>query len=169
MPTELRVERVERRLSVDEVSDAEWLRTQTETGDDGQLRIVSSWRYSDDDVAKYGAAQVSQWIMEDHRRLGGFGRDWSFFHLEALAVVGVYAGDRRIGEVEVRSMGVGGIESDAPKEHLDDLSAAELSELRDELLGYGLTMPADKTIPYSVENSLLDAWHRVEENVRCPA
>lgn len=169
MQTELRVERVERRLSLDEVSDASWLRTQTETTDDGQLRIIESCRYDDQDVAQYGAAQVSQWIMEDHRRLAGLGRDWWFVHLEAVALVGVYAADKRIGEIEVRSMGVGGIESDASKQHYDDLSAEELSELRDELLGYGLTMPGDETIPYCVENWILQAWHRDEESMRCPA
>lgn len=170
MQTELRVERVERRLSLDEISDAEWLRTETGTDDDGQLRIVRSWRYTDEDVAKYGAAQVSQWIMEDHRRLAGFGRNWWFACVQAVAVVGVYAVDRRVGEVEVGSMGVGGVESDAPKDHYDELSAEELSELRDELLGYGLTTPEDADIPYACSESwIVQSWQCGEERDRCTA
>lgn len=148
MTVELRVERVERRISMDEVSDAEWLRTQTMTDDDGQLQIAHSWRYGDGDIATYGAAQVSQWIFEDHRRLADLGRGWWFVYLEAVAVVGVHAGDKRIGEIEVRSLGIGGVESDASRDHYDGLAAEELSQLRDELQGYGLTIPADDDIPY---------------------
>jgi len=157
-------------LFLDEVSNAEWLRTQTETGDDGQLHIIESCRYSDADVARYGAAQVSQWIMEDHRRLAGFGRDWWFVHLEAVAIVAVFAEDKRIGEVAVRSMGIGGVESDAPQEHYDELSAEELSELRDELLGYGLTMPDDLGIPYVCQEIwIVQSWQCGEEDSRCTA
>ncbi|MEN6547897.1 MAG: hypothetical protein ABFE07_17815 [Armatimonadia bacterium] len=170
MQVELRVERVERRLSLDDISDAEWLRTESATTDDGRLHIVKSWRYSDEDIAKYGAAQVSAWIVEDHRRLAEFGRDWWFVHLEAVAVVGVYAGETRIGEVEVRSLGIGGVESDADRSHFDDLSAEELSQLRDELQGYGLAMPADDDIPYVCSESwLVTEWQCGREGLRCPA
>lgn len=170
MTVELRVERVERRISMDEVSDAEWLRTQTVTDDDGQLHIVYSWRYGDADVAKYGPERVSQWIMDDHRRLAAFGRTWWFVHLEAVAVVGVFAGGKRIGEMEVRSLGIGGVESDASRDHYDDLAAEELSQLRDELQGYGLTMPADDDIPYvCTEIGLVTGWDGGREGLRCPA
>jgi len=170
MTVELRVERVERRISMDEISDAEWLRTQTVTDDDGQLHIVHSWRYGDGDVAKYGPERVSQWIMGDHRRLADFGRGWWFVHLEAVATVGVFAGDKRIGEVEVRSLGIGGVESDASRDHYDDLAAEELSQLRDELQGYGLTMPDDHDIAYvCTEVGLVTGWDCGREGLRCPA
>lgn len=170
MTVDLKVERVERRISPDEISDAEWLRTQTVTDGDGQLQIAHSWRYSNADVARYGATQVSQWIMDDHRRLADLGRGWWFVHLEAVAVVGVFAGDKRTGEVEVRSLGIGGVESDASRDHYDDLAAEELSRLRDELQGYGLTMPADDDIPYvCTETGLVTGWDCGREGLRCPA
>lgn len=170
MQVELRVERVERRISPDEVSDAEWLRTETATTDDGRLHVIHSWRYGNADVAKYGPERVSQWIMDDHRRLAAFGRIWWFVHLEAVATVGVYAGNQCIGEVEVSSMGIGGIESDASRDHYDDLAAEELSQLRDELQQYDLTMPDDDDIPYVCsELGLVTAWDGGREGLQCPA
>jgi hypothetical protein len=141
MQAELRVERIERRLSPDEVSDADWLRTETDTTADGQLRIVESCRYSDDDVAVYGGEQVQAWIDADHRRREGLQRDWWFLDAAAVAVIGVHTGDERIGEIEVASSHLGGIESDAPVDHLLDVTADLFAELKDELRRVGLTVP----------------------------
>lgn len=148
MQAELSVERIERRLSLDEVSDADWLRTETETTEDGQLLIVKSCRLSNGDVAKYGHEQVQAWIDEDQRRYQRLGDEWWLLNAQAVAVVAVMAGTERLGAIEISSGSVGGIESDAPREYYDELSGELVSELKEQLLEQGLSIPDDVAMIY---------------------
>ena len=138
MQARLVVERIERRISVDTVSDAEWLRTEAETTDEGGLRILDSVRYSDDDVREHGAAQVREWIAEDHRRYRGFQEgEWWFLDVCAVAVIGVHLDEDRIGQVGLGSVAVGGIGSDTSREYLDEMTGILVTEVKDELTARG--------------------------------
>lgn len=147
MQAELTVERVERRLSLDEVSDGEWLRTEAETDEDGQLRIVESCRYSDEDVVTYGAEQVQRWIEEDMRRYDTFGDSWWFVDALAVAVIGVRVGEAQIGTFEVASGCIGGVESDAPLSYYGEVTDELVAELREQLQAQGLSIPEDLDTP----------------------
>lgn len=148
MAATLQLERIERRLSTDEVSDAEWLRTETDADDDGQPHIVSSWRYGDNDIATYGASQVEAWIAEDHSRYQAFGDSWWFVDAQAVAVIGVHVGEEKLGTVELTSACVGGIESDAPVGYYDELTGELIEELKEQLMAQGLLVPDGVEAPY---------------------
>lgn len=127
---------IERRVSSDPFSDAEWLRT-TLRG----RHIVQSQRYSDSDIAKYGLKQVKQWIAEDHRRLAGLDRgEWGFVDLQLVAIGNLTVGQRDLGRVEVLHSCVGGIESDCG-EYLEELTSELAEEMVHELqdLGFSAT------------------------------
>lgn len=148
MQATLQLERIERRLSPDEISDADWLRTETETTEDGQFRIVKSCRYSEDDVDKYGAAQVREWVAEDQRRYKGLGDDWWFIDAQTVAIIAVEVGEEQLGTFEISSGCVGGVESDAPREYLGELTDELIAELREQLQAQGLSIPEDLETPY---------------------
>ena len=158
MHATLIVERIERRISIDMISDAEWLRTQTDIVD-GELRIVDSMRYSDEDIAQYGAVQVQTWIAEDHRRYRRFVEGyWWFVDAQAVAVIGVHLDGERIGRVRCSSMIVGGIESDADRAYLDELTDILITEVREELIARGFTELDRIETPYvSSESSVAEA------------
>ena len=83
MNATLTVERIERRLSIDMTSDAEWLRTETQTFG-GELQIVDSMRYSDETSPSMEPEQVQAWIAEDHRRYTDFQNgEWWFRSAQA--------------------------------------------------------------------------------------
>jgi len=147
MTATLQLERIERRLSIDEVSDAEWLRTET-GADDGQLHIVSSWRYGDSDIARYGAARVREWIAEDHSRYHSFGDSWGFVDAQAVAVIGVHVRDEKLGTLELSSACVGGIESDAPVDYYDELTDELIEDLKQQLAEQGLPVHDRVDTPY---------------------
>lgn len=148
MTATLQLERIERRLYMDEVSDAEWLRTQTDAGDDGQLHIVSSLRYGDNDIATYGAAQVREWIAEDHGQHQSFGDSWGFVDAQAVAVIGVHVGEEKLGTFELSSACVGGTESDTPVEYYDELTDELAEDLKKQLTEQGLLVPERVEAPY---------------------
>jgi glycerol-3-phosphate cytidylyltransferase-like family protein len=148
MQAELTIERIERRLSLDEISDAEWLDTTAETDDEGRLRIVTSCRYSDEDVVQYGAETVTAWIHEDRRRYQAFGQDWWFVNAQAVAVLGVTVKDERIGTVEVASGCLGGAESDAPPSYYGEITDELVAELTAQLKAQGLNIPEDVDTPF---------------------
>ncbi len=148
MNATLTVERIERRLSIDMTSDAEWLRTETQTFG-GELRIVDSMRYSDEDVAQYGPEQVQAWIAEDHRRYTDFQNgEWWFLDAQAFAIIGVDLAGERVGRIRSSSMIVGGIESDADRAYLDELTDALITEVREELAARGFTDLDQIETPY---------------------
>ena len=129
---------IERRISPDPVSDAEWLRTKLQGN-----HIVQSQRYSDGDIAKYGLKQVKQWIAEDHRRLAGLDRgEWEFMDLELSAVATLTVGQQDLGQVKVLHSCVGGIESDCG-EYLDELTRELADEMLHELhdMGFAANTP----------------------------
>ena len=147
------LERIERRLCVDTISDCDWLRTTADAAE-GHLRILASMRYSEEDVHRYGAAQVREWIAEDQRRHEAFQEgEWLYLDICATAIIGVHLGEERIGQIGYCSMTVGGIESDSPREHLDEMTEVLVTEVKEELAARGFVIPADMPTPYVLSES----------------
>jgi hypothetical protein len=135
MNASVHLKHLERRISLDPISDANWLRTKLESG-----HIVESMRFTDADIAKYGLEQVKAWIEEDHRRLRGFeDGDWWFVDLQVVAVLAVMLDDRELGQIDVLSACVGGIESDCPQCHISELTQDLVGELKTGLRELGFT------------------------------
>jgi hypothetical protein len=153
MQATLIVERIERHLAVDPVSDAEWLRTRTDTAE-GRLRILESMRYTDADVRKYGEAQLRTWIGDDHRRYEEFQRgNWWFVDAQVVAIIGVQLGEGRFGQVRFGSTLIGGIESDATRGYLDEMTDILVTEVKGELAARGFTGLDDLETPYVLSES----------------
>ena len=155
----LRIERLERRLSPDLTSDAEWLRTDARTVCEGgqyRLRIINSMRYTDEDVRQFGAAQVRAWIDDDHRCYDAFQRgEWWFLDACAVATIAVFVGREKVGSFEVMSSCLGGIESDAPRSHLDEITDEMVGELREQLRGWGFAEVDAVEADYVVEDDCI--------------
>lgn len=141
MKAEMNLHHIERRISPDPLSDAEWLRTKLQG-----RRILQSQRYSDADIAKYGLKQVKSWVAEDHERLAALDRgEWQFMDLELVAIGSLSVGQHELGQVEVLHSCVGGIESDCG-EYLDELTGELLDEMLHELQGIGFATTTDLPI-----------------------
>ena len=157
MQATLVLERIERRLSVDPILDCDWLRTTADTAE-GHLRILASMRYCEEDVRKYGAAQVRAWIAEDQRRYEAFGEgEWWYLDAYATAIIGVHLGEERIGQVRYCSMVLGGIESDSPREYLDEVTAVLVTEVKEELRSRGFTDLDEVETPYALSEHWIAA------------
>ena len=143
MNARLQLDRIETHINPDPISDADWLLTEIDLTSG---RIHHSWRYGDDDVARFGLAQVLEWIAEDHARHAAFTRgDWGFVCLEAVAVVGISVGDARVGTMQVAGPTLGGVESDAG-EHIRELAADLVAELRIDLTDLGFVGTDDAPV-----------------------
>lgn len=148
MQATLNLERIERRIALDIMSDAEWLLSTVDESD-GQLRILASRRYTDDDVRKHGAAQVLAWIAKDRQRHRQFQQgEWWWVTICAVAVVGVHLGDERIGQVGYQSMVVS-VESDVARAFLDRATDVLVTEVRDALAELGFTDVDSVPTPYA--------------------
>jgi len=155
MNVSLHLKHIERRISLDPISDANWLRTKLENG-----HIVESMRFSDEDIAKYGLEQVKAWIEEDHRRLRGFeDGDWWFVHVEVVAVVGVMLEDRELGRIEVLPSCVGGVESDSQQCAFEELTQDLVAELKSGLGELGFSdMDSVETVDVRSEEWVMRTW-----------
>lgn len=155
MTATLHLKHVERRISLDPLSDAEWLRTKL-----GDGHILESMRYSESDIAKYGLPQVQAWIDDDHRRLQAFENgDWWFVHLEAVAVVSVMLGDCELGYIEASHSCVGGVESDSPQCHFDELTQDLVADIKAELADLGFAdVESVETIDVRSDEWLIQTW-----------
>jgi hypothetical protein len=143
MNAELRVARIERRVSLDTISDCDWLLTELD-GD----RVVESMRYEDGDIATYGLRKVRGWVAEDGDRYRSFGESWWFLDMQAVAIVEVVVSDKVIGQFGYCSMLIGGIESDASRDYLDEMSGILVREVTETLADLGLTIPDGIDTPY---------------------
>lgn len=134
MQVEVQSKRIEQVIDHDPYASAEWLRT---TICDGV--VTESVRYTDDDVSKYGFSQVSQWVEQDHERLEAFDKgEWSFLHLQVKLIGAVWTETKELDECTVATACVGGVESDAPQEHLDQLFEELMHEVKAEAYLLGL-------------------------------
>jgi len=149
MNATLRVTRIEPRVSLDTISDCDWLLTEMD-GD----RIVESMRYGDSDVVAHGLHQVRGWIAEDGERYRSFGESWWFLDLQAVAVIEVVLGGQVIGQFGFCSMVFGGIESDAAKDYFDEMSGILVREVIEGLADFGLSVPDGVDTPYVQD----EAW-----------
>ena len=107
---------------VDQYPDLSWLETEL----DEAGNIVSSCRYTQADLRKYGRKKVMAWIKEDRERLTSYGTIWW--------MVGIYAEAKLLvkGVVQtIRSGGLWGIESDSDPSYKQEVARDELSLLRD--------------------------------------
>lgn len=142
MQAEVTLKKIEVRLSLDGTADGTWLHSETACTDDGQLRIIKSSRYGDADVSTYGVDCVRRWIAEDHERLDALRRgDWWFVCAEAVAVALVSVGDDPLGEIEIGSAVLGGIESDASWDHYKEISQELAADVRQELTERSIPCP----------------------------
>lgn len=155
MNATLHLKHIERRISLDPVSDADWLRTRLQNG-----HIIQSMRFSDTDIAKYGLGQVKAWIEDDHRRLRGFENgDWWFVNVEAVAVVSVMLGNRELGRIEASHSCVGGVESDSPQCHFDELTQDLVADIKAELADLGFAdVESVETIDVRSDEWLIQTW-----------
>jgi hypothetical protein len=113
---------------IDEYPDLKWLKTvQAEDGS-----IISSFRYSNEDIKKYGLKQVQRWVDEDHERLESYGDEWWMIGIRAAAEIYIPAGDSFIIQM-IESPGVWGIESDSGETYFKEVFSHELTVLRDML------------------------------------
>lgn len=117
---------------IDEYPNLNWLKTvQAEDG-----TIISSCRYTDEDIKKYGLEQVQHWIDEDHKRLENYGYDWWIIGIRAVAEINIPIsnsnGDCFVVQ-EIETPGVWGIESDSEEAYFKEVFSGEAAFLRDML------------------------------------
>ncbi len=110
---------------IDEYPDLDWLKTvQAEDG-----TIISSYRYSNEDIKKYGVEKVQQWIDEDYERLESYGDKWWMEGVRAAAEIYIPAGDSFIIQL-IQTPGVWGIESDSEEVYFKEVFSDEVTVLR---------------------------------------
>lgn len=117
---------------IDEYPDLTWLKTvQAEDGS-----IISSCRYSNEDIKKYGLEKVQRWIDEDHERLESYGYAWWMIGIRAVAEINIPINNSN-GECfviqEIVTPGVWGIESDSEEAYFKEIFSEEVAFLRDML------------------------------------
>ena len=118
-------ERVE---EYDEFPDLSWLETDYHFGNDGELVIEESCRYSQDDVGEYGTRQVLTWIEEDHNRLARYGTHWWMIGIRARIKLEIPMGDHWINHT-VETPGLWGIESDSGEDYFEEVFCNECQVL----------------------------------------
>lgn len=116
----------------DPAPDLSWLETRIDGG-----RIVSSCRYSDADIAKYGLDRVLGWADEDGRRLADYGDTWHMIGVVTEATIQTSDDGRTWLANTVRSMGIWGVESDSTEDYLRELEREEIEGLRAALVDLG--------------------------------
>ena len=147
MNAQLEIARIEPRVSPDPTSRPDWLLTKMD-GD----HVEESMRYSDADVVQYGIDRVRTWIAEDQRRYDAWQRDdWSFIDLRLVAVVEVQAAEQRVGTLQIDGPVLGGIESDAGDDYMQEVVGELAAEFRSELAARGFT-GLDAIVPADIAN-----------------
>lgn len=120
---------------IDESPDLSWLETEMKDG-----KIISSARYTNDDIKTHGLAKVKKWIAEDHKRLDSYGTEWVMTgiiaHAEVLIPKKTIPPSYQI--VSLQSGGLWGIESDSDKSYLKSIKSDELEDLADNLAAFGI-------------------------------
>lgn len=117
---------------IDEYPNLNWLKTvQAEDG-----TIISSCRYTDEDIKKYGLEKVQRWIDEDHERLESYGYAWWMIGIRAVAEINIPINNNS-GECfviqEIVTPGVWGIESDSEEAYFKEIFSEEVAFLHDML------------------------------------
>jgi hypothetical protein len=108
------------------------------------LDQVWEWRHH-----QLGLGQVGAWVAADDDRHAAFKRgDWWFLDVQAVAIVQVVVSDEVIGQFGYCSMLFGGIESDAPRDYLDQMSSVLVREVTETLADLGLVIPDGIDTPY---------------------
>jgi hypothetical protein len=86
---------------------------------------------------KQGTPEYKKYAIRDAKRLEGLAsEDWCFVGIIAKAVVEIQDGEGI--RQTLRSGGLWGIESDSRKEHLEEVAKEELTQLKEELIGFGV-------------------------------
>ena len=110
--------------------DLSWLITECELTPD--LRIISSCRYSGENILEYGEKQVLEWILEDHARYRAYGDSWHMVGVRAIAKIVVHG-----AIITVQTPGLWGIESDSDEIYFNAVALDECDYLRELLLEMG--------------------------------
>lgn len=128
----------------DENPDLSWLESKIEDG-----KIVSSVRYTDDDIKKYGLAKVQKWVDEDTKRLDDYGKTWYMTGIIAKAEVLIpkKTVPPSYQVQKIQSGGLWGIESDSDAASLKEFVDEQLADLSENLDAMSLlTADAKKLI-----------------------
>jgi hypothetical protein len=145
MPT---VRRVWVEKVLDEIPDLSWLETKMEDG-----KIVSSARYTNDDIKKYGLAKVKEWVERDQQRLADYGRTW--WMVGIIAKAEILIPKKTVPPTyqiqKLQSGGLWGIESDSDKSYFKEFADDELADLSENLKGFSLLTPESKKLVKNAE------------------
>ncbi len=86
--------------------------------------------------------KIREYVRRDYERMERLQReDWCYIGIRAEAEILIPSGSASVVQ-EITSGGLWGIESDSDASYLADISAEELSELREQLLAFGLSTRA---------------------------
>lgn len=121
--------------------------------------LEESMRYSESDVDEYGREKVEDWIREDRERVENYGDTWYEVMVTPKAVISVELPTGKQVEAVIEAVTTGGIESDAPKKHLEEMQEDALRELKTELMKLGFPEDAATTAienPTVKNNAYLD-------------
>jgi hypothetical protein len=127
----------------DDSPDNSYLETDSEINDDGTLNIISSCRYDDKAITKYGQQRVMQWIWEDLERLEQYGNTWYMIGIKATVEIGLKMSKTDYLLQTIYSGGLWGIESDSEASYFREVESEQLSELKTVLKTFGFS---DKAI-----------------------
>ena len=108
------------------------------------LNIISSCRYSQSDVKKYGWKQIRKWIEQDTERLEMYGHSWVMVGVRATATI-------LVGNVvlAIDSPGLWGIESDSTGSYIKEVGLEQAEILK----GILISMNVD---PESIETAIAE-------------
>ena len=109
---------------IDDTPDLSYL--ETEVDNDG--KIVSSCRYTNDDMVTYGKKKVLQWIENDRERLNNYGVTWHTVGIYATAEIKIPMGSY-FSVQTIRSGGLWSIESDSKEDYLQSVEEGEKENL----------------------------------------
>jgi len=111
-----------------------------ETEWDGK-HITKSMRYSDEDIAEFGAEQVGQWIAEDLQQIADFDAGkLEMWGIRAEAELLHTSDDINAGSLhDIMTPGLWGVESDSDDGYLKEVGEEELADLRAILVDMGIS------------------------------
>ncbi len=108
--------------------------------DEDKQEIISSMRYTNEDIKTQGWAQIKCWIDEDQARLqefysGGLG----CIGIKAKTLIYIPKGSDTYLMQEIASGGLWGIESDSDDQSIKEIEDSQLADLKDTLDQLGIS------------------------------
>lgn len=122
------MEEIEMEKLTDDCPDLSWLETKYDYDDEtGELTIIDSCRYSQNDVKTHGSKTVLDWILQDHSRLESYGQSWYMIGIRAKTTVKIPVNGVPGNFIlqEFTSPGLWGIESDSDSKYFQEVFEGE--------------------------------------------